>query len=91
MVVIIGSGNGLVPSGTQPLPEPMLTKISNTILVLLGHNELKEWVLLWELSSNIVVECHCMGFQNLVNIGSDNGQTSLCRFVWWVAEFTDWI
>ena len=30
-VNIIGSGNGLVPSGNKPLPEPMLTKISATI------------------------------------------------------------
>ena len=29
--VNIGSGNGLVPSGTKPLPEPLLTKISDTI------------------------------------------------------------
>ena len=26
-----GSGNGLVPSGNKPLPEPMLTKISVAI------------------------------------------------------------
>ena len=26
--VNIGSGNGLVPSGNKPLPEPVLTKIS---------------------------------------------------------------
>ena len=25
MVVNIGSGNGLVPDGTKPLPDPMLT------------------------------------------------------------------
>ena len=25
--VIIGSGNGLVPDGTKPLPEPMFTQI----------------------------------------------------------------
>ena len=29
--VNIGSGNGLVPSGNTPLPEPVLTKISNAI------------------------------------------------------------
>ena len=29
--VDIGSGNGLVPSGNKPLPEPVLTKISNAI------------------------------------------------------------
>ena len=27
--VIIGSGNGLVPSGTKPLPEPMMTEFPN--------------------------------------------------------------
>ena len=34
-IVNIGSGNGLVPSGNKPLPEPMLTQ-----MVYLGHNEL---------------------------------------------------
>ena len=29
--VNIASGNGLVPSGNKPLPEPVLTKISNAI------------------------------------------------------------
>ena len=28
--VNVGSGNGLVPSGNKPLPEPMLTKIHVT-------------------------------------------------------------
>ena len=28
-LVNIGSDNGLVPSGTKPLPEPVLTKISD--------------------------------------------------------------
>ena len=36
--VSFGSGNGLVPSGTKPLPEPMLTQISFAIQ---GHNEFK--------------------------------------------------
>ena len=31
-VVNIGLGNGLVPSGNKPLPEPVLTKIFNVIL-----------------------------------------------------------
>ena len=26
-----GSGSGLLPDGTKPLPEPVLTKISNAI------------------------------------------------------------
>ena len=30
--VNIGLGNGLVPSGTKPLPEPMLTPIYVTML-----------------------------------------------------------
>ena len=29
--VNIGTGNGLVPLGNKPLPEPVLTKISNAI------------------------------------------------------------
>ena len=36
--VNIGSGNGLVPSGTKPLPEPMLAHI----YVIIGHNELQD-------------------------------------------------
>ena len=36
----IGSGNGLVPSGNKPLPEPMLTQISRRHIASLGHNEL---------------------------------------------------
>ena len=39
--VSIGSGNGLVPSGNGPLPEPMLTKISRAEMALLCDNELK--------------------------------------------------
>ena len=36
-----GSGNGLVPSGTKPMPEPMLTQIFVTIWHgSLGHNGL---------------------------------------------------
>ena len=31
IIVNIGSGNGLVPSGNEPLPEPMLTQIYVTI------------------------------------------------------------
>ena len=30
-LVNIGSGNGLVPSGNKPLPEPMMTQISVAI------------------------------------------------------------
>ena len=38
--VNIGSGNGLVPSGNKPLPEPMLTQICHH-MASLGQNELK--------------------------------------------------
>ena len=33
--VNIGSGNGLVPSGSKPLPDPMLTQINNTIYIII--------------------------------------------------------
>ena len=36
---IIGSGNGLVPSGNKPLPEPMLTQICRN-MASLGRNGL---------------------------------------------------
>ena len=35
----IGSGNGLVPLGTKPLPGPMLTMLTDTLLFV-GNNEL---------------------------------------------------
>ena len=35
----IGSGNGLVPSGTKPLSEPMLIKL-NVIMASFGSSEL---------------------------------------------------
>ena len=35
----IGSGNGLVPAGNKPLPEPILTQIY-VIMSSLGHNKL---------------------------------------------------
>ena len=35
--VNIGSGNGLVPSGNKPLPEPMLTQISDSDLAIWCH------------------------------------------------------
>ena len=37
----IGSGNGFVPGGTKPLPEPLLTKIHNAMGPL-GNNELNK-------------------------------------------------
>ena len=40
--VSIGSGNGLVPSGNKPLPEPMLTQICHH-MASLGHNELTHY------------------------------------------------
>ena len=35
ILVNIGSGNGLLPDGTKPLPEPMLTQIS----VAISHHQ----------------------------------------------------
>ena len=39
-LVNIGSGNGLLPWGNKPLPEPMLTQFFNHHMVSPGHNEL---------------------------------------------------
>ena len=44
-----GSGNGSVPSGNEPLPEPMLTKICHH-MASLGHNELNDPCLLRHLT-----------------------------------------
>ena len=38
--VNIGSGNGLVPPGNKPLPEPMLNPDLCRHMVSLGHNGL---------------------------------------------------
>ena len=38
--VNIGSGNGLVPTGIKPLPEPMLTKFYDK-MASLSHSELR--------------------------------------------------
>ena len=51
--VNIGSGNGLVPSGNKPLPEPMLTQIYVTIWLhqatmsqdICSHNDDEVWIL----------------------------------------------
>ena len=50
--VNIGSGNGLVPSGSKPLPVPMLTQIYVTIWqASLSHNELISSAGIWKNSS----------------------------------------
>ena len=38
--VNIGSGNGLVPSGNKPLPEPMLTQLYVAIILHVGRRHL---------------------------------------------------
>ena len=50
---VIGSGNGLVPSGNKPLPEPMVTQISVAEMASLGLNELIRVFLLQSFSSII--------------------------------------
>ena len=45
LMMHIGSGNGLVLSGTkQPLPEPMLTQNYVAIMVSLGSKEFKVYL-----------------------------------------------
>ena len=55
--VNIGSGNGLVPSGTKPLPEPMLTQLSDASSPDL--NELKQLSLYYIVMSwcSLVLSC----------------------------------
>ena len=43
----IGSGNGLVPSGIKPLPEPVLTKIHDAIMGLLASVRTCFFILSW--------------------------------------------
>ena len=59
-LVNIGSGNGLVPSGSKPLPEPILTQIC-CHMASLGHNELTHW-------GRVTTIC----VSKLTIIGSDN-------------------
>ena len=59
--ISIGIGNGLVPSGSKPLPEPMLTKIHDAI----WHTSLSELT----LCPRDTIRWH----QVRVNIGSGNG------------------
>ena len=47
--VNIGSGNGLMPDGTKPLPEPMLTNdqwdvVTFTHLIAISHKILKIFI-----------------------------------------------
>ena len=46
----IGSGNGLVPSGNKPLPEPMLAKVS---VAFIGHNGLIKQSFEWLVKLDI--------------------------------------
>ena len=49
--VNIGSGNGLVPTGIKPLPEPMLTKFYDK-MASLSH------VVNWDLQVQVMHCCH---------------------------------
>ena len=63
--VNIGSGNGLVPDGTKPLPEPMLTNHQMTI----SHEMLKIAIL--DLSLKIInlnIRVHLPGINELTNL-----------------------
>ena len=43
-MVNIGSGNGLLPDGTKPLPEPMLAyHCQSSVAIILGHYHKKIW------------------------------------------------
>ena len=53
--VNIGSGNGLVPSGKNPLPEPILAK---TVLAILRHNVTYHFVapVVWQTYMYIILD-----------------------------------
>ena len=63
--VNIGSGNGLVPYGTKPLPEPMLTNHQMAI-----SHEMPKIVIL-DLSLKIIdlnIRVHLPGINELTNL-----------------------
>ena len=71
MKVIIGSGNGLVPSGNKPILDPMLTHIYRH-MALPGHNELNlEWLVIciW-LKENHTPSPSLTSFSTAVNLDS---------------------
>ena len=46
--VKIGSGNGLVPSGNKPLPEPILTNLDGVTIIL-------QWSNIWNCQFNLLL------------------------------------
>ena len=80
--VNIGSGNGLVPSGNKPLPEPILTQISDTIwrhwqwvnLIMLGLFQCYVTLVAADIHYLLfVAEWQHMASYIFVNNGLDNG------------------
>ena len=74
--VNIGSGNGLVPSGNKPLPEPVLTQI---------------YVTTWRCGSNCVTHCGLEISQNFIIFVSSNVlvlNTDLLSTVPWRIKFS---
>ena len=56
-LVTIGSGNGLMPSGNKPLPEPVLTQICDHIASL-GQNELIiAWMIIFAHYPDLTDDC----------------------------------
>ena len=52
--VNIGSGNGLLPDGTKPLPEPMLTYQQSFVAFIWQQFYVKHLVSIHEISSKIM-------------------------------------
>ena len=85
-LVNIGSVNGLVLSGCEPLPEPMLTHMIH--MISLGHSELNVNYYLW----CPVILTHWgrvthIGISKLTIISSDNGLSPARRqaIIWTIA------
>ena len=86
-LVNIGSGNGLVPEGTKPLPEPLLTQDLCHHMASLGHNKLTHWG--WEMHQQTrpplvqIMACHLFGAKPL-------SEPMLDYFQWTLANIFQW-
>ena len=81
--VNFGSGNGLVPSGNKPLPEPMLTKS-------LGLHRLATkltCLIPWMLHHRISIFACCVGWMVKLNMSMVSGK-QLSHHIWTTAGVT---
>ena len=79
VVGITGSGNGLLPDGTKPLPEPIMTKTHDALLC-------RQWLWQW---------WHIHHAMSSWNTPWHTGQTLACLFwaFWrkWTLQLWEWL